>query len=48
MISWFAYTEIFKALNLGHGVALSIIIALITLVLIFLYLRVLRTEDTAG
>lgn len=47
LISWFAYAEIFKSLNLGHGVALAIIIALITLVLILLYLRVLRTEETA-
>ena len=47
LISWFAYAEIFKSLNLGHGVALSIIIALITLVLILLYLRALRTEETA-
>jgi multiple sugar transport system permease protein len=45
LISWFAYAEIFKSLNLGHGVALAIIIALITLVLIILYLRVLRTEE---
>jgi multiple sugar transport system permease protein len=48
LISWFAYAEIFKALNLGHGVALSIIIALITLGLIFLYLRALKTEDVVG
>jgi ABC-type sugar transport system permease subunit len=47
LISWFAYAEIFKSLNLGNGIALSIIIALITLVLIILYLRVLRTEETA-
>jgi ABC-type sugar transport system permease subunit len=46
MISWFAYAEIFKFLNLGHGLALAIIIALITLVLILLYLRLLRAEDT--
>jgi len=44
LISWFAYAEIFKSLNLGHGIALSIIIALMTLALIFAYLRVLRTE----
>lgn len=47
LISWFAYAEIFKSLNLGHGVALAIIIAIITLVLILLYLRVLRTEEMA-
>lgn len=45
LISWFAYAEIFRKLNLGHGIALSIIIALITLVLIFIYLRLLRTQD---
>jgi ABC-type sugar transport system permease subunit len=48
MISWFAYAEIFKFLNLGHGLALAIIIALITLILILLYLRLLRTEDTVN
>lgn len=46
LISWFAYAEIYKFLNLGGGVALSIIIALITLVLIILYMRALKTEDT--
>jgi ABC-type sugar transport system permease subunit len=45
LFSWFAYAEIFKALNLGHGIALSIIIALITLILVILYLRVLRPEE---
>lgn len=45
LISWFAYAEIFKSLNLGNGVALAIIIALITLVLILMYLRVLGTEE---
>jgi multiple sugar transport system permease protein len=45
MISWFAYAEIFRNLNLGHGVALAIIIALITLVLILIYLRVIRSEE---
>jgi multiple sugar transport system permease protein len=46
LISWFAYAEIFRNLNLGHGVALAIVIALITLVLILLYLRVIRAEET--
>jgi multiple sugar transport system permease protein len=46
LISWFAYAEIYKFLNLGTGIALSIIIALITLVLIILYMRALKTEDT--
>ncbi|MCJ7568881.1 MAG: sugar ABC transporter permease [Anaerolineales bacterium] len=47
LISWFAYAEIFKSLNLGHGIALAIIIAMITLVLILIYLRVLKSEETA-
>jgi ABC-type sugar transport system permease subunit len=47
LISWFAYAEIFKSLNLGNGIALAIIIALITLVLIILYLRVLQSEESA-
>jgi ABC-type sugar transport system permease subunit len=45
LLSWFAYAEIFKFLNLGAGVALSIIIAFITLILIILYMRALKTED---
>ncbi len=44
LISWFAYAEIFKSLNLGTGAALSILIALMTMVLIVIYLRVLRSE----
>ncbi len=47
LISWFAYAEIYRNLNLGHGIALSIIIALITLVLVLIYLRVLRPEEEA-
>lgn len=45
LISWFAYAEIFKGLNLGHGIALSIVIAAITLGLIILYLRLMRPEE---
>ncbi len=45
LISWFAYAEIYKFLNLGAGIALSIIIAVITLILIILYMRALKTED---
>jgi multiple sugar transport system permease protein len=47
LISWFAYAEIFKGLNLGHGIALAIVIAAITLVLILAYLRALRPEESA-
>jgi ABC-type sugar transport system permease subunit len=46
LISWFAYAEIFKSLNLGHGIALALIIAIMTLALILLYLRALKSEDT--
>lgn len=46
LIGWFAYAEIFKFLNLGAGIALAIIIALITLILIIVYMRALNTEDT--
>jgi ABC-type sugar transport system permease subunit len=48
LISWFAYAEIFKGLNLGHGIALAIIIAAITLVLILVYLRALKPEEAAA
>ena len=48
LISWFAYAEIFKSLNLGNGAALSIVIAMMTMVLIVIYLRVLRPEITAN
>jgi len=48
LISWFAYAEIFKGLNLGHGIALAILIAAITLGLIVFYLRALRSEDVAA
>ena len=47
LISWFAYTATFKFLNLGHGAALSFIIAITLAVLIILYLRVLPTEEEA-
>lgn len=45
LISWFAYAEIFKNLNLGHGVALAVIIAIMILALILAYLRVIRLEE---
>ncbi|GAB4479256.1 MAG: sugar ABC transporter permease [Anaerolineales bacterium] len=48
MISWFAYAEIFKNLNLGHGVALAVLIALITLALILAYLRIIKYEEIVG
>lgn len=45
LIGWFAYTETFSFLNLGHGAAVSIILSLILVGLIFLYFRVLRIEE---
>jgi multiple sugar transport system permease protein len=48
LISWFAYAEIFKGLNLGHGIALAILIAAVTLVLILFYLRALKPEDATS
>ena len=48
LISWFAYAEIFKSLNLGNGAALSIVIALMTVVIIVIYLRVLSSESNAN
>lgn len=44
LISWFAYAEIYKSLNLGHGIALSILIALMSLGLILIYLRLFRSR----
>jgi len=45
LISWFAYAEVFKFLDLGTGAALAFLIALVLLGVIVLYLRVLRSEE---
>jgi ABC-type sugar transport system permease subunit len=45
LISWFAYTETFSFLNLGHGAAVSIILALVLVGLISLYMRIIRVEE---
>lgn len=45
LLSWYAYAETFKFLNLGRGAALSIILALIVLVIIIGYIRVIRVEE---
>ncbi len=45
IIGWYAYTEIFRFLNLGHGAALALILALLLLGLVILYLRALRWEE---
>ena len=47
IIGWYAYTEIFRFLNLGHGAALAIILGLLLLGLVMIYLRLLRSEETA-
>jgi ABC-type sugar transport system permease subunit len=48
LISWFAYTETFSFLNLGHGAAVSIILALLLVGLITLYLQIIRVEEVYG
>ncbi|TMF94607.1 MAG: sugar ABC transporter permease [Chloroflexi bacterium] len=45
LISWYAYAEVFKFLDLGTGAALAFLIALVLLAVIILYLRVLRSEE---
>jgi ABC-type sugar transport system permease subunit len=45
LISWYAYTEVFKFLNLGHGAALAFLIAAALVGVILLYLRALRSEE---
>jgi ABC-type sugar transport system permease subunit len=45
LLSYLAYVQIFKGLNLGTGAALAFIIALISLVFIAFYLRLLRSEE---
>ncbi len=45
LISWYAYAEVFKFLDLGTGAALAFLIALALVGLILFYLRVLRTEE---
>jgi multiple sugar transport system permease protein len=47
IIGWYAYTEIFRFLNLGRGAALAIILALLLLGMVILYLRALRWEETS-
>ncbi len=45
LIGWFAYTETFSFLNIGHGAAVSLLIAIILLAFIMLYLRLIRVEE---
>ena len=45
LISWYAYAEVFKFLDLGTGAALAFLIALLLLGVILLYLRVLRSDE---
>lgn len=44
LFSWYTYASTFTFLNLGHGAALSFIMATVLLVFIALYLRVIRIE----
>jgi ABC-type sugar transport system permease subunit len=45
LISWYSYTETFSFLNIGHGAAVSIILALLLVGLISVYLRIIRVEE---
>lgn len=45
VMSWYAYQETFTFLNLGNGAALAFIIAILMLLLILGYLRLLRSEN---
>jgi ABC-type sugar transport system permease subunit len=45
LISWFAYAEIFKFLDLGKGAAMAFIIAAAVVLLSFIYVRVLSVGD---
>jgi multiple sugar transport system permease protein len=47
IIGWYAYTEIFRFLNLGHGAALAIILGVLLFGLVMIYLRLLRSEEAA-
>ena len=47
IVGWYAYTEIFRFLNLGHGAALAIILGVLLLGMVMIYLRLLRSEEAA-
>ena len=47
IIGWYAYTEIFRFLNLGHGAALALILGVMLLGLVMIYLRAFRSEEAA-
>jgi ABC-type sugar transport system permease subunit len=44
LLSYYIWAESFKMLNFGHGAALGVIMALVTLVLILLILRTVPGE----
>jgi multiple sugar transport system permease protein len=48
VISWYAYAESFKFLDLGHGAALSFLLSAVLLALIAVYLRIVRLEGDQG
>jgi ABC-type sugar transport system permease subunit len=45
LFSWLAYAATFTFLNLGHGAALSFIMATVVLAFIAVYLRMIRVEE---
>ena len=45
IIGWYAYTEIFRFLDLGHGAALALILGVLLLGLVMVYLRAFRSEE---
>ena len=45
LLSWYAYSEIFKFLNVGNGAAMGFILALINITIVMVYLRVIRSEE---
>jgi multiple sugar transport system permease protein len=47
IIGWYAYTEIFRFLNLGHGAALALILGVMLLGLVMIYLRAFRSDEAA-
>jgi multiple sugar transport system permease protein len=44
LFSWYTYAATFTFLNLGHGAALSFIMATVLLAFIVIYLRIIRAE----
>jgi multiple sugar transport system permease protein len=45
VISFYSYYQIFKYLNFGYGSAVAVIVAMFTLLVTLLYMRLLRSEN---